>query len=122
MKRAMTYRAFLILLLALLCAPAITHAAVGDTVVFKDTDFDTIDVLDLAAAAGTENICQTIDHTDNIDLYAYDGTADKLVRSYTGTGLEAVFLRTTETERWRIKAGTGAANNAYLRVVCVRTK
>lgn len=114
-------RFLLALLLVLTLAPA-ASAAVGDTVVFKDTDFDTADTLDLAAASGEENICQSIDHTDNIDLYAYDGTADKLVRSYTGTGLEPVFLRTTTTERWRIKAGTGAANNAYLRVVCVRTK
>lgn len=112
----------LLAVVLILVATAAHATSVGDTIVFVDTDFDTADTLDLAAASSTENICQTIDHTDNIDLYAYDGTADKLVRSYTGVGLEAVFLRVTATERYRVKSGTGGANNAYLRVICVRVK
>lgn len=93
---------------------------VGPYISAKDTDFDTGQTLDLAATSGQTWCYYAIDHTDNIDLYAYDGTADKLVRSYTGTGLESVFLLVTDSERYRIKPGTGAADNAYLRAWGVR--
>lgn len=95
--------------------------AVGSYIDVKDVDFDTADTLDMAASAGEEWLYQGIDHTDNIDLYAYDGSNEKLVRSYTGSAIEQVLLRVTETERYRIHAGTGAANNAYVRAWGVRT-
>lgn len=96
--------------------------AAGDTVVVKDVDFDTTDALDLAAATGVEVVYQTIDHSDAIDVYAYDGTAEAKVLSFASFGVEPVFLRVTETERYRIKPGSGAANNAYLRATGVQVK
>lgn len=98
--------------------------AIGGMKTFKDVDFDTADTLDLVAESSVEYLCNTMDHTNNVDLYAYDGTNDKLVQSYTGTGLVQWYpgLRVGDSERWRVKAGTGAANDAYLRVTCSRQK
>jgi len=113
----------LLALVLVLVATAAAHAAVGDTVIFKDTDFDTSDTLDLAASAGTENICQTVDHSDTIKLCTYDGTNETCGETLTDPQVgRPVFLRNTETERYRIKPGTGAANNALIWVRCVRVK
>lgn len=109
-------------LAVLLLVPTLSWAAVGDHVIFKDVDFDTTDTLDLAAPAGQELICGIIDHTDAIEVCSWDGTVEGACRPYSGNSIEPVYLPATETERYRIKAGSGAVNNKYVRAVCVRSK